>query len=44
MERDARRMRGEGPFVFAQATRGDGVEEIARHVVHAWQHARGVAH
>ncbi len=44
MERDARRMRGEGPFVFAQVTRGVGVDEIARHVLHACWHAAGRAH
>ncbi|BDG07371.1 urease accessory protein UreG [Anaeromyxobacter paludicola] len=44
MDRDARRMRGEGPFVFAQVTRGPGVEEIAAAVLHAWQHALGRAH
>ena len=35
MERDARRMRGAGPTVFAQMTRGVGVEDIAAHVLHA---------
>src|SRR3990172_5795960 len=44
MERDARRMRGEGPFLFAQATRGVGVDTIVEHVLHARKHARGVAH
>jgi urease accessory protein len=44
MERDARRMRGEGPFVFSQITAGTGVQEIAREVLHAWRHARGEAH
>ncbi len=44
MDRDARRMRGDGPFVFAQLTRGVGVEAVAEHVVHAWRHALGVAH
>jgi urease accessory protein len=44
MDRDARRMRGEGPFVFAQVTRDVGVSEIAAHVLHAWQHAVGMAH
>jgi len=44
MERDARRMRGEGPFLFAQATRGVGVDTVVEHVLHAWKHARGVAH
>jgi len=44
MDRDARRMRGDGPFVFAQVTRGVGVDEVAAHVVHAWQHAAGRPH
>jgi len=44
MERDARRMRGEGPFLFAQATHGVGVDEVVEHVLHAWKHARGVTH
>lgn len=44
MDRDARRMRGEGPFVFAQVTRGVGVDAVAEHVVHAWQHAAGRPH
>jgi len=35
MDRDARRMRGTGPTVFAQVTRGVGVEEIAAHVLRA---------
>src|SRR6266513_6227139 len=39
MDRDAKRMRGEGPIVFAQCTRGVGVEAIASHVVHAWRRA-----
>ncbi len=44
MARDAQRMRGEGPFLFAQVTRGVGVEEIAEHVMHARFHAGGMAH
>lgn len=32
MDRDARRMRGAGPFIFAQTAKGVGVAEIARHV------------
>lgn len=44
MERDTRRMRGHGPFVFAQVKHGDGVDEIIGHVLHAWQHATGVPH
>jgi urease accessory protein len=39
MERDSRRMRGEGPFVFAQITNGVGVREIANHVLAAWRTA-----
>ncbi|HVP62684.1 MAG TPA: urease accessory protein UreG [Myxococcaceae bacterium] len=35
MDRDARRMRGAGPTVFAQVTHGVGVEEIASHVLRA---------
>ena len=35
MDRDARRMRGAGPTVFAQVTHGVGVEEIAHHVLRA---------
>ena len=35
MERDARRMRGDGPTVFAQVTRGVGVDLIAGHVMRA---------
>ena len=35
MDRDARKMRGAGPTVFAQVTHGVGVEEIATHVLRA---------
>ncbi|HZJ54828.1 MAG TPA: urease accessory protein UreG [Myxococcaceae bacterium] len=35
MDRDARKMRGAGPTVFAQVTNGVGVEEIAGHVLRA---------
>lgn len=41
MARDARKMRGAGPVVFAQVTKGVGVEQVASHVVHAWKHAIG---
>ena len=44
MERDARRMRGEGPVVFAQVAHGLGVDEITRHVLHAHAHAAGRPH
>jgi urease accessory protein len=39
MARDARRMRGEGPFVFAQITNGVGLCEIADHLLAAWRSA-----
>ncbi len=44
MDRDARRMRGGGPFLFAQVANGVGVREIAAHVLHALWHATGRAH
>lgn len=44
MERDARKMRGEGPFLFAQVKNGAGVSEIIGHITHAWQHACGIPH
>src|SRR5499425_669296 len=40
MERDARRMRGDAPTVFAQVTHGPGVAEIAEHVLAAWRTRR----
>ena len=39
MDRDARRMRGDGPTVFAQVTAGVGVEAIAGYLVAAWRRA-----
>ncbi|HVX83617.1 MAG TPA: urease accessory protein UreG [Phycisphaerae bacterium] len=42
MARDAKRMRGEGPFVLAQVKHGEGVEEIVEQVVGAWSEATGV--
>ncbi len=44
MERDTKKMRGSGPFVFAQVKHAVGVEEIIKHIVHAWQHACGIPH
>ena len=44
MERDSKKMRGNGPFVLAQVKHGVGVEEIIDHLIHAWQHATGVEH
>jgi urease accessory protein len=39
MERDARRMRGDGPFLFAQVKNDVGVAEVVSHVTAAWQQA-----
>jgi urease accessory protein len=44
MDRDARKMRGNGPTVFAQVKHGEGVQAIVGHILHALQHTRGVAH
>jgi urease accessory protein len=35
MDRDARKMRGDGPFLFTQVTHGIGIPEIVRHVLAA---------
>jgi urease accessory protein len=40
MARDAAKMRGAGPTVFAQCTHGVGLEDIVDHVLAAWQAAR----
>jgi urease accessory protein len=37
MARDSRRMRGSGPIVFAQATNGIGVREIAAGLIASWR-------
>jgi urease accessory protein len=39
MERDAKKMRGDGPFLFTQVTNGVGVDAIVAHVITAWQRA-----
>jgi len=39
MARDSRRMRGDGPFVFAQVTNGVGVQEIANRLLGSWRTA-----
>ena len=44
MERDSKKMRGDGPFVFAQVKHGIGMDDIVGHVLHAWQHASGIEH
>jgi len=44
MERDARLMRGTGPFLFAQVRHGKGVDEIVHYMHHAWKHANALPH
>src|SRR5436190_3366096 len=44
MERDTKKMRGNGRFVFAQVKHGVGVDDIVAHVLHHWQHARRIPH
>ena len=44
MERDARVMRGSGPFVFAQVRNGMGVGAIIDQILHAWRHAARIEH
>lgn len=39
MDRDSRKMRGDGPFVFAQVKFGEGVDTIIGHVLTAWRAA-----
>jgi urease accessory protein len=41
MERDTRRMRGDGPFIFTQVINGVGVGEIVSQLTTAWQQAIG---
>jgi len=43
MDRDSKRMRGDGPTVFAQAREnlGLGVDDIVDHVLRAWNRATG---
>src|SRR5258705_4219803 len=41
MDRDARRMRGNGPFVFAQVKNGIGVGEIVDEMLRSWRASTG---
>ena len=43
MDRDARRMRGDGPTVFAQVKNDVGVDEIVRELTATWERAVGAA-
>ena len=40
MERDARKMRGDGPFLFTQVKNGLGVDEVITHVTRAWEQSK----
>ena len=44
MARDAKVMRGDGPVLFTQVTRDMGVDLVVSHILHAYQHARDIAH
>jgi urease accessory protein len=37
MDRDAKKMRGEGPTIFAQVTNLVGVNEVASHILKTWR-------
>lgn len=39
MERDAKKIRDEGPMVFAQVKNNVGVDEIVKHILTAWKEA-----
>jgi urease accessory protein len=41
MDRDSRRMRGDGPFLFSQVKHGIGLPDILHHLLHAWSAASG---
>jgi urease accessory protein len=44
MERDTKKMRGPGPYVFAQVKNDVGVDLITEHILHAYQHSLGLPH
>ena len=39
MSRDAKKMRGDGPFVFARAAQNHGVDDVVHHVLETWRAA-----
>jgi urease accessory protein len=39
MDRDSRKMRGSGPYVFARVTNGVGVQQIADAIIASWKAA-----
>lgn len=44
MDRDAKKMRGNGPFVFAKAYDGYNVDVVIDHIMHARAHALELTH
>lgn len=42
MRRDSLRMRGDGPFVFAQVRQGQGLDVIIEHILRAWRQALSI--
>ena len=44
MDRDAKKMRGEGPTVFAQVKNGVGVGEIVERILQAWTDSGAASH
>jgi urease accessory protein len=41
MERDAKRMRGDGPTLFTAVRHGKGVDRVVQGVLGAWREATG---
>ena len=39
MERDAKKIRDEGPLVFTQVKHNVGVDKIVEYILHAWKDA-----
>ena len=39
MDRDAKKMRGDGPFLFTQVTKGVGIQQVCEHVLATWRRA-----
>ena len=44
MDRDAHKMRQEGPTIFAQVKNGVGVEEIIDHIIKAYEKSKKQCH
>lgn len=44
MERDTKKMRGAGPYVFAQVKNDVGLQEIIDHLIHSYQHSLNLPH